>query len=52
MIQLQNEDSLLFWTVQTIKGKQLELLGKQFGDWAKQKYGSIEAALRAWGGGR
>lgn len=50
MIHLQNEDSLLFWTEQAIKGKQLELLGKQFGDWAKKKYGSIPAARRAWGG--
>ncbi len=50
MIHLQNEDSLLFWTEQNIKGKQLELLGKQFGDWAKKKYGSIPAARRAWGG--
>lgn len=50
MIHLQNEDSLLFWTEQAIKGKQLELLGKQFGDWLKKKYGSIPAARRAWGG--
>ena len=50
MIHLQNEDSLLFWTEQSIKGKQLELLGKQFGDWVKKKYGSIPAARRAWGG--
>ena len=51
MIHLQNEDSLLFWTEQTIKGKQLELLGKQFAEWAKQKYGTLEAALRQWDGG-
>ncbi len=50
MIHLQNEDSLLFWTEQNIKGKQRELLGKQFGDWAKRKYGSTAAAGRAWGG--
>ena len=50
VIQLQNEDSLLFWTEQSIKGKQLELLGKQFGDWVTQKYGSIAAAQRAWQG--
>ena len=45
MIHLQNEDSLLFWTEQDIKGKQLELLGQQFGDWRKAKYGSIAAAV-------
>ena len=50
MIHLQNEDSLLFWTEQAIKGKQLELLGRQFGEWAKKKYGSIPAARRAWNG--
>ncbi|MGP0068151.1 MAG: hypothetical protein ACLQGP_31705 [Isosphaeraceae bacterium] len=52
MIHIQNEDSLLFWTEQNIKGKQLELLGKQFGDWAMKKYGSLAAARRAWGGER
>jgi hypothetical protein len=50
-IQLQNEDGLLWWGMQSIKGKQLELLGKQFGDWAAAKYGTVEAALRDWGGG-
>ena len=50
VIQLQNEDSLLFWTEQSIKGKQLELLGKQFAEWAKQKYGTLETALREWNG--
>ena len=51
MILLQNEDSLLFWSEQAIKGKQLELLGKQFAEWAKLKYGTLEAALREWSGG-
>ena len=51
MIHIQNEDSLLFWTEQGIKGKQLELLGKQFAEWAKLKYGTLEAALREWSGG-
>jgi hypothetical protein len=49
IIQIQNEDSLLFWTAQSIKGKQAELLGRQFGDWLKAKYGSLPAAFRAWG---
>ena len=49
IIQLQNEDSLLFWTAQSIKGKQAELLGRQFGDWLKAKYGSLSAAFHAWG---
>ena len=49
IIQLQNEDSLLFWTAQNIKGKQAELLGRQFGEWLKGKYGSLAAAFAAWG---
>ncbi len=48
IIQLQNEDSLLFWTAQSIKGKQAELLGRQFGEWLKSKYGSLSAAFAAW----
>lgn len=51
MIHIQNEDSLLWWSEQEIKGKQLELLGKQFAEWAKLKYGSLEAALQKWSGG-
>jgi hypothetical protein len=50
IIQLQNEDSLLFWTQQTIKGKQLELLGRKFAAWLTRKYGSLEAAQTAWNG--
>ena len=48
IIQLQNEDSLLFWTAQGIKGKQAELLGRQFGNWLEAKYGSLAAAFKAW----
>jgi len=51
MIHIQNEDSLLFWFEQEIKGKQLELLGKQFAEWTKLKYGTLEEALRQWSGG-
>ncbi len=50
VIEIQNEDSLLFWTEQGIKGQQLALLGQQFGDWLKRKYGSLDAAQRAWNG--
>ncbi|MBV8487449.1 MAG: hypothetical protein JO161_04150 [Planctomycetaceae bacterium] len=48
IIQLQNEDSMLFWSMQNVKGPQLQLLGKQFGKWLTQKYGSVEQALKAW----
>ncbi|WP_169974824.1 hypothetical protein [Tautonia rosea] len=52
VIQLQNEDSMLFWTMQNVKGRQLELLGKQFGNWLVNKYGLLDSAIRAWDGDR
>ena len=48
LIQLQNEDSLLFWTVDQIKGKDLELLKQKFGNWLVQKYGSFPPVQQAW----
>ncbi len=50
IIQLQNEDSMLFWTMQGVKGRQLEVLGEQFGHWLAAKYGSVERAVQAWNG--
>jgi hypothetical protein len=50
-IQLQNEDGLLWWKVQDLKGRQLELFRKEFGDWAAKKYGTLAAALKVWGPG-
>jgi len=50
IIQIQNEDSLLFWTSQGIKGSARAELRRQFGTFAKHKYGSLEAAVKAWGG--
>ncbi|MGC8638269.1 MAG: hypothetical protein ACP5XB_00145 [Isosphaeraceae bacterium] len=52
IIQLQNEDSMLFWTMQNVKGTQLQFLGKLFGKWLTKKYGSIDRALQAWDGDR
>lgn len=49
MIQLQNEDSLLFWTAQGIKGQQLANLENLFGDFLIKKYGSLAEASSAWG---
>ena len=48
IIQLQNEDSLLFWTFQHLKGDDLALLRQQFGEWLIAKYGSLDEALAAW----
>ncbi len=49
LIELQNEDSLLFWTMTGFnKGQPYDELRTDFGDFAKKKYGSIDAALKAW----
>ncbi|HLK55447.1 MAG TPA: hypothetical protein VKU00_02730 [Chthonomonadaceae bacterium] len=50
IIQLQNEDSMLFWSIQGIKGAQLAELETLYGDWLKQKYGTLDGANQAWGG--
>jgi hypothetical protein len=50
MIQLQNEDSLLFFTEQTIKGQAMQNLCKLYGDWLLKKYGSTEQVREAWQG--
>jgi hypothetical protein len=48
VIQLQNEDSLLFWTINSLKGQVRTDLQKQFGDWLAKKYGSLSAATARW----
>jgi hypothetical protein len=50
IIQIQNEDSLLFWTVNNLKGENLDLVCRQYGDWLARKYGSLQAASQAWQG--
>jgi len=50
IIQLQNEDSLLFWTSQRIKGSSGKELRKQFAKFLIKKYGSLDKALNAWNG--
>jgi hypothetical protein len=50
IIQIQNEDSLLFYTSQGIKGTARTQLRQQFAQWAARKYGSLEKARQAWGG--
>ncbi|HEY0009091.1 MAG TPA: hypothetical protein VGB55_10245, partial [Tepidisphaeraceae bacterium] len=48
IIQLQNEDSLLFWTFLTIKGKQRENLGRLFAKFVAEKHGSLDQAMGVW----
>jgi hypothetical protein len=50
ILQLQNEDSLLFGTAGRIDGDQAALLGRKFAAWLSAKYGSLDEARRAWGG--
>jgi hypothetical protein len=48
IIQIQNEDSLLFWTSQNIKGSAKKELCRQFGEFLAKKYGSLKKARQAW----
>ncbi|WP_107668497.1 hypothetical protein [Cyanothece sp. BG0011] len=50
IIQLQNEDSLLFWTFSNLKGQDLDLLRNQYRDWLIKKYGSLEQVIKVWEG--
>ena len=49
IIQLQNEDSMLFWTSQGIEGAGAAELRKQFGEFLAKKYGSLDKAKEALG---
>ena len=50
ILQLQNEDSLLFWTVDGIQGPQRQALEHLYADFVARKYGSLDKALSAWRG--
>lgn len=52
VIQVQNEDSLLFWTSQGILEPFAGKLRRLFADFLVKKYGSLEAARKAWGEAR
>ncbi|MDW8080074.1 MAG: hypothetical protein RMJ16_14430, partial [Thermoguttaceae bacterium] len=49
IIQIQNEDSLLFWTSQGIREPHAGRLRRLFGEFLVRKYGSLQAAQKAWG---
>lgn len=51
--EILNEDNLFFFTFlpTNYPDEQLEILEKRFGNWIMDRYGSIEAAYTAWGGG-
>jgi hypothetical protein len=44
IVQMQNEDSLLFWTFTNITGEAAEMLADRFGTFLADKYGSLDAA--------
>ncbi|MGE0607998.1 MAG: hypothetical protein AB7O62_12960 [Pirellulales bacterium] len=50
--ELINEDSFFFWTFndKQIPDRQLQEIERQFGDWLKLKYGSLDKAISAWKG--
>ncbi|MFW6189828.1 MAG: hypothetical protein ACOC7T_05270 [Planctomycetota bacterium] len=50
IIQVKNEDSLLFYTFDRIPPEQKRKLGGMYADWLREKYGSLQAAHRAWDG--
>jgi hypothetical protein len=50
LIEIQNEDSLFFWTLQSIKPPQQQLLAAMFAKWLITKYGSLDAAHANWQG--
>ena len=52
IIQVQNEDSLLFWTSQRIREPHAGRLRRLFAEFLVKKYGSLEEAQKAWGDAR
>lgn len=50
IIQLQNEDSLLFWSVDNIQGPQRLALERRYGTFLQQKYGTLAKAQATWRG--
>ena len=48
LLQIQNEDSLLFWTSERLKPPARAKLTAKFTAWAIAKYQSVEGALQAW----
>lgn len=48
IIQIQNEDSLFFWTVNNLKGEARTLLRTQFAAWLVKKHGTMASAWKAW----
>ena len=48
--QVQNEDSLLFWTLQGMRPAAKAMLGKRMDAWLAKRYGSAQAGRARWQG--
>ncbi|MFT7513400.1 MAG: hypothetical protein ACI9QL_002613 [Candidatus Omnitrophota bacterium] len=51
ILQVHNEDSLLFWTMQNLAEPQRRMLAEHFSAWVTKKHGSTQKAWAAWGDG-
>jgi hypothetical protein len=49
-LEIQNEDSLFFWTFSdsNIPDLEMQIIEKQFGNWLVKRYGSLDAAVKRW----
>ena len=55
IVEIVNEDNYFFWTFKpygTIPAGIMPWLERAYGAWVARKYGSLDKARRAWGGGR
>ncbi len=50
ILQIHNEDSLFFWTMQALPEAQSARLAGHFAAWLKQKYRTLDEAAKAWQG--
>ncbi len=50
-VEIQNESSLLFWSFnpQNFVDTERALIERKFGDWLKDRYGTLTEALESWG---
>jgi hypothetical protein len=48
IIQLQNEDSLLFYTMSAVKGEPRVMLRRLYLEWLTKKYGTPDDIKKAW----
>ena len=50
ILQIHNEDSLLFWTQQNLKTPHVNMLLDRWNTWLTARYGSLNNAYAAWSG--